>query len=1193
MIFEQFRGSAVFRQAADQLKKKKTIVDLSGLKGAAAAHFVCALKAETGKKIIIIAQNELSARKYCEDTVTLGDIDPERVLRLDPLEYMLYDVEARSGENESKRTRTLYQLTTGEWDVLVLSAQAAMQRLPDPENIKKHARELTPGMKIEPSELADSLAQMGFIRVTQVDGRGQFAVRGDIFDFFPGAAPLPYRIEFFDDEIDTIRTFNVESQRTVDAAESVLILPERETFIWDDDQALRIRTDLKAELLELNPSSPLAISMRSDIEKIRPFCRFPGYDKYLPYILGKGRNVLDYAGEAVVILSEPSEIVGSGLQFLNEYMHTVQTVNDTNGVPGLTASLVGPIEDTLKKIIDGAYSVGQFRQFDTKSAETAETYIDGARAGKIVNYTVNVRTPDVTGDDPEKLVSYVKEKSDAGYTLVLMAESTGRERLLKNLLEESELAGRCDVKVGNVSEGFDYPELKLAVISGSGLFRRARARVKRKLKGQAITAFAELKPGELVVHDVHGIGRFSGVEAIDIDGQKKDYIKIEYRDNGVIYVPAIQLDSVQKYIGGDENEPQLSKLGSSEWKRVSGKVKNSLRVYAKELVELYAKRSQIAGYAFSPDTEWQKDFEADFPFEETDDQLRCTDEIKEDMEKARPMERLLCGDVGYGKTEVALRAAFKAVVEGKQVAFLVPTTILAQQHYNNFVERFKKFPIKIDYISRFRTLKERNEIIKGLKEGKIDIIVGTHALISDKIEFKSLGLVIVDEEQRFGVKHKEKLRSRYPAVDTLTLSATPIPRTLHMSLSGIRDISVIEDPPQDRLPVQTYVAEWDPVMVKNAIYKEMARHGQVFYLYNRVQTMDSKLRELGELVPEARIASAHGQMAERDLEDVMEEFYRGGFDVLLCTSIIESGLDMPNVNTIIVENGERLGLSQLYQIRGRVGRSTRQAYAYITYRQGRELGEVAEKRLQAIRENTEFGSGFKIAMRDLEIRGAGSVLGEQQHGQIAAVGYETYCRLLAEVLEEERGTVRSERREVKCSVDMNAGEYIDPGYIEDETARFEMYQKIARVENEEDVLELTDELIDRFGAVPENVTNLMKVARIRHYAEYIGFTSVIERDQKVLLYAVDKESANPSLVRPGLTQNDPDYRAFFDKYGRFLRISRTKSGAIVTFSPNQLSASPVRPTSFPAPSRVSGRSDRRESLLNAVLELMIEWIKIA
>ena len=1171
MIFEQFRDAPFFKDAAETLNKRKSIIDLTGQTNASAAHFVCAYNTQFKQKVVILAQNELAVSKFSEDLITLGEYEPDRVLKLPPLEYMLYEVEARSSELESERVGTLYKLTSGEWDAVVLSLPAAMQPLPEPKHIKENAVILTPGMQLEPTELADRLARIGYVRTSQIDGRGQFAVRGDILDLFPGASAVPFRIEFFDTEIDTIRSFSLETQRTIENVDSVLVLPERETFIWDEAQAIKIRTDLKAELLTLNPSSPLAISLNSDIDKIRPYCRFPGYDKYLPYVLGKGYDIFDYCKNAVLFICDPNETVASGEQSLADYVSIAETVKNSTGLPERSASLLKPAEESLRNLIEKAYSVGQFWHFDTKSSNSSSGYMPPER--KIEQFGTLIKTPDSMGDDPERLVNYIKEKADNGFSVILMAESTGRERLLRNLLEESELTGRCSIKTGNISESIEYTELKLSVVSSSKIFKRARAHVKRKLRGQAITAFAELKPGDLVVHDVHGIGRFEGVEAIQIDGQKKDYIKIIYRDNGVIYVPAIQLDSVQKYIGGDENEPQLSKLGSSEWKRATGKVKNSLRVYAKELVELYARRSQIAGYAFNPDTVWQKDFEADFPYEETDDQLRCTDEIKEDMEKPRPMERLLCGDVGYGKTEVALRAAFKAVVEGKQVAFLVPTTVLAQQHYNNFVERFKKFPIKVDYLSRFRTAKERTALVRALKEGKVDVVVGTHALISEKIEFKNLGLVVIDEEQRFGVKHKEKLRIRYPAVDTLTLSATPIPRTLHMSLSGIRDISVIEDPPQDRLPVQTYVAEWDPVMIKNAIYKELARHGQVFYLYNRVQSMDAKLKELFELVPEAKIAAAHGQMEERDLEDVMMAFYRGDFDVLLCTSIIESGLDMPNVNTIIVENGERLGLSQLYQIRGRVGRSTRQAYAYITYRKGKELGETAAKRLQAIRENTEFGSGFKIAMRDLEIRGAGSVLGEQQHGQIAAVGYETYCRLLAEVLEEERGGTVKARSEVKCSVEMNAGGFIDAEYIPDEAARFEIYQKIARVETEEEAMELTDELIDRFGTVPDNVLNLMTVSRIRHYAEHIGFTSIIERDDKVMLYAVDKESANPRLVRPGLTEKDPDYRRFFERYGQRLRVSRTKNGAIVTFLP------------FFA--------QKRRPLLSDVLDLMEQWVKIA
>ncbi|MBR5280013.1 MAG: transcription-repair coupling factor, partial [Clostridia bacterium] len=663
-------------------------------------------------------------------------------------------------------------------------------------------------------------------------------------------------------------------------------------------------------------------------------------------------------------------------------------------------------------------------------------------------------------------------------------------------------------------------------------------RVRRKLKGKAITSFADIQAGDLVVHEIHGIGRFEAIESVEIDNVRKDYIKILYRDNGVLFVPTHQLDSVQKYIGNDGESPKLNKLGSAEWNRTTAKVKESLRTYAKELVELYARRARLKGHAFSKDTVWQQEFEDSFPFDETDDQLRCSEEIKRDMEAPKPMERLLCGDVGYGKTEVALRAAFKAVCDGKQVAFMVPTTVLAQQHYKNFMERLKNFPITIDYLCRFRTQTQRKKVLERLAEGKIDILVGTHSLIKDKVTFKNLGLAIIDEEQRFGVLHKDRFKQQHPEVDMLSLSATPIPRTLHMSLSGIRDISVLEDPPQDRLPVQTYVAEWDPALIRNGIYREMARKGQVFYLYNRVQTMGEKLLALRNLVPEARIAMAHGQMSERELEDIMQAFYQGEYDVLLCTTIIESGLDMPNVNTIIVEDSDRMGLAQLYQIRGRVGRASKLAYAYITYKKDKNLSEIAEKRLRTIREFTEFGSGFKIALRDLEIRGAGSVLGERQHGQLAVVGYETYCRLLSEVvLEEQGGKMAPQKPPISIEFKVNA--YISSDYIEDEEARFDLYQKIARVETEEDAMEVTDELIDRYGDVPDTVQNLLKISRIRFLSERCGFSAVIQKPQCFSF-----------LLGPGAVfmrkldgERELAYQHFTKKYGRKMSLNAMSSPA--------------------------------------------------
>ncbi len=1153
MIFDQIRGSVAFRDALAGLKIRGGNITLTGPGSGASAHFACAFFAETGSKFIVVAPNELSVGKIKSDLLTLGDFGAERILTLRPLEYMLYDVDARSSETEGERVKTLYALATGAWDVLILTPAAAAQHLPQKRYIESAALTVAPGDTHEPAELADRLTQLGYIRVTQVDGKGQFAVRGDILDIYPCGAANPYRIEFFDNEIDTLRAFDVVSQRTIAPEDRLTVLPERETYIWDEKQALNVRTDLKAELLGLDSRSSAASKLRADIDRIKPFASFGGYDRYLAYITGVNTTIFDYTGRVPVLFFNVREGVEAANRMQDEYVRICETVRDNSGLPDRTINYVQSGDEALAMLRGGALSTAFLEPFDNAS-------VGSGAQGRVIR--VNCRTPEALADNADQLLATIQKWLDLQYSVCIFSESEGRLRYFNAFLTDNALENKVAVKRGTLSEGFVYPELKVVAVGDGLVFRHAKARAKKKLRGAALTSFADLHVGDLVVHDVHGIGRFAGIEPIIVDGSKKDYIKILYRDDGVIFVPTHQLDSVQKYINTDESEPQLSKLGSSEWQKVTGRVKGNLRTYARELVELYARRSQMRGFAFERDTEWQKDFESEFPYEETDDQLRCTEEIKTDMEKPSPMDRLLCGDVGYGKTEVALRAAFKAVVEGKQVAFLVPTTVLAQQHYNNFVERFKKYPIKVDYLCRFRTAKERKQIVAALADGSLDIIVGTHALVNDKITFKDLGLVVIDEEQRFGVKHKEKLKEKYPAVDTLALSATPIPRTLHMSLSGIRDISVLEDPPRDRLPVQTYVAEWDGGMVKNAIYRELARGGQVFYLYNRVQTMDSKLRELRELVPEARIVAAHGQMGERELEQIMLEFYHGEFDVLLCTTIIESGLDMPNVNTVIVENGERMGLSQLYQLRGRVGRGARQAYAYITYRQGGEPGEVAEKRLRAIRENTEFGSGFKIALRDLEIRGAGSVLGEQQHGQIAAVGYETYCRLLAEVLEEVQNGGVKHTAPGKCSVEMGLGAYIDPGYIENEAARFEIYKKIANVENEEDVMELTDELVDRFGDVPDNVLNLMTVSRIRHYAEQVGFTSVIEKraDNRVMLYTGTGDggnsngasgaahNANQSLVREGISETDPDLLKFYDLYRKRLRISRTRTGAIVTFT---------------------------------------------
>ena len=772
MIFEKIFDGDAFKKAERIYGGSGSAAMLKGMNTPSVALFCAALFAKNHKKCIIITKNDLETRTFTEDLLTLGGFDVERVLTLNPLEYMLYQVEAKSGDNEAARVKTLFRLQRGEWDVLVTSLSAAAQKLPLPGYIASNCLILEEGQRSEPFDLADRLASLGYIRVPQIDGTGQFASRGDIIDVFPVNAQNPARIEFFDDEIDTIRSFDVLTQRTVERIGAVGILPERETYIWDEQTALAIRTDLKAELYALDSRSSEARILEADIEKIKPFARFPGYDKYLPYILKKSADLFDYCGKIPVFVNGWKEALESADQTQREYVRIAETVRDSSGLPEKTAGFVRGGEETLRSIRERAGSLLVFDKFD---AEPPYPEMETADAGVMI--------PDAVGDNPEKLFSMLADLSEKGYSGAVFSDSEGRTRKLAAALSERGLTRSFTAKQGKLSEGFIIPSAGFAAVTDGILFRHSSARARKKLRGETLSSFADLRPGDLVVHDVHGIGRFDGIEAITIDNIKKDYIRIAYRDDGVIFVPTHQLDSVKKYIGNDDSVPQLSKLGSSEWKKATAKVRNGLRVYAKELVELYARRMNMRGYAFSRDTDWQNQFEADFPYEETDDQLRCTEEIKADMEKPQPMDRLLCGDVGYGKTEVALRAAFKAVVEGKQVAVLVPTTVLARQHYSTFAERLKKFPVKVDYLCRFRTANDAKKIVAALSSGKLDIVIGTHALINDKIAFKDLGLVIIDEEQRFGVKHKEKLKEKYPSVDTLSLSATP---TAHVAVRDPR-----------------------------------------------------------------------------------------------------------------------------------------------------------------------------------------------------------------------------------------------------------------------------------------------------------------------------------------------------------------------------------------------------------------------
>ena len=1080
-------------KAAIESSEKDTV--FTGLSPSAKAHFACLF--ETCGRIVYVTANELEASKRYADFCFLHGEHEERVILLPAREDMLYDIEARGREGNLNRMAALKRLLDGDWDILVLPIRAALQFLPAPEALRGQTFFLRPGDVWDLPALTDRLTDCGYERVSTVEGWGQFALRGDILDVFPSTSPRPLRIEFFGDEIDSIRYFDTLSQRTTEPANQIGILPDSETNIFSVAAELKIRkriqeaTDAECHALagsgHPEQARHLLRRVEADLDQMAPGRKFPGYDRYLPFIIGQESTVFDYTGKACLFIDNKNETEEAAAFHIEEHKRVCLSIREKAAILSQCFGMLMPADLFFKQ---GRRRCGGISFLSLFSGGEVSDEME-------VPVKLSDPFPEGLNNTPARKILILAESKSKAERTVEYLHSMGKEQAVfvgERISHGSDF--ELGVAVGALENGFCYPGAGIAVISGKSFFKKEKSKTRARKKSKPLTSFADIQKGDLVVHDVHGIGRFDGIETIESNGTKKDYVKILYADDGVIYVPTYQLESVQKFIGTEGKSPKINKLGGAEWNRTKAKIKDSLREYAKEMVELYAKRSRLPGHAFGEDTVWQREFENSFEYEETDDQLKCSEEIKADMELARPMERLLCGDVGYGKTEVALRAAFKAVEGGKQVAFLVPTTVLAQQHYQNFLRRFQDFPVTVDYLCRFRTPKERSRIMAETAQGKVDVLIGTHSVLQKGLSFRDLGLVIVDEEQRFGVRHKETLKMRYPTVDILSLSATPIPRTLHMSLSGIRDISILEEPPVNRCPVQTFVSELTPEIVKNAVYREMGRRGQVFYLYNRVRTIEEKKMWLRTIVPEARIGVAHGQMSERQLEDVMAAFLNGDYDILLCTTIIESGLDMPNVNTVIVEDGDRLGLAQLYQIRGRVGRSSKTAYAYITYQKNKNISETAEKRLQTIREFTEFGSGFKIALRDLEIRGAGSVLGEKQHGQLSVVGYDMYCKLLAEVVAEAGGEAVVKAVEVTVNIDADA--FVPAAYIEDEETRLDIYQKIAQVQSEEDISELTDELIDRFGDVPQEVLRLMKISHIRYKAGLCGFGEVSVRAGKMI-----------------------------------------------------------------------------------------------
>ncbi len=1094
-----------YNDILDSIRKNRTHFNISGLSESQKVHISYAICNHLNRKGLFIAFNEFAARKLCEDFAFFAGDD---VVFFPAKEIMLHDVEAKSYDAIFQRIQALGRISGGDYRFIVTSVEAIAHKLVSEKDFRKHILRFKTGSRLDLDRFSSELVSMGYERVSTVEGRGQFAIRGGIVDIFSVNSEHAVRIELFDDEIDSIRRFDTLSQRSVENLDGMEVLPAREVIYSEDRRAgilERIKADLRAQLEKIGKKdkeyrNTLVARLERDMERLKTDYYFPGMDRLIPYILHPASSLMNYLPEDMLVFAdEPARMEQRVENILLEHEEQCKNLMEKGYLlPG-----------SFEMYFDYKSLEEKFRDKDTLYLTTMQT---GTSFGKH-NYSIAAKSMSSYQGHTELLCDDLKHWKGKGSKVVILSGTKGRgERLSETLGQEGIEAvymGTHDVDIqpgqivitkGSLNKGFEYPSIGLVVVSDREAFGQDR-RQKRTARGKnkdKIKAFTDLSVGDYVVHQAHGIGQYVGIQQLSVDGVKRDYLKISYVGGDNLYIPTNQLDLLQKYIGSEGKLPKLSKLGGSDWSKAKAKVKESLKELAEELIKLYAQRQALKGHTYSPDTIWQKQFEEAFPYEETEDQLKCIDEIKLDMESGRVMDRLLCGDVGYGKTEVAIRAIFKAVMDGKQVAYLVPTTILAQQHYNNFKERMKEFPVKVEVISRFKSPAEQKRILKDVKNGMVDVLIGTHRLLQKDIQFKDMGLLVVDEEQRFGVSHKEKLKKFRPDIDVLTLTATPIPRTLHMSLVGIRDISVIEDPPEERYPVQTYVMEHNPDVIRDAVVREMSRKGQVFYLYNRVRSIHLKASELQALIPDARVGIAHGQMDEKELEDIMQRFIEGEYDVLVCTTIIESGLDMPNVNTIVVEDADRMGLAQLYQLRGRVGRSNRVAYAYVTYKRDKVLSEVAEKRLSAIKEFTEFGSGFKIAMRDLEIRGAGNLLGPEQHGQMETVGYEMYCKLLDEAVRELKGeAARPEESEI--SIDVNVSAYIDDDYIGAEMQKIEMYKKIASIQDEQDVLDVQDELVDRFGDIPKPVKNLIQIAHLKILARDSGFVTLQEKNETVIL----------------------------------------------------------------------------------------------
>lgn len=1115
---------SAFSEIKDAMTKKQFPIHLTGCVESQNCHLMDALGKDYSYRLIV-THNEIRAREMYEDYSYFD----RNVFLYPAKDVLFYQADIQGNLIGKQRLEIIKHILSGKEATIIITIDGLMDKLAPLDTLKEAVFTIRSMDVLDFNKVQEKLILLGYEKTGLVDSPGQFAIRGGILDIFPLTEECPYRIELWGEEVDSIRSFDADSQRSIEQVDELKVYPAAEMIVDKErmekglqkiDKELQQAHKVLFEAMKTEQAARLKKTVNQIKEELTEFHKAVGMDSLISYFYEDTVSFLDYLPkeDTLIFMDEPARMKERAGAFLDEFRESMEgRLNQGYMLPGQAEVL---------------YSYEEMEAMLLSRRSILLSMLMYQMDGAAIKETIHLETKSVATyhNSFEQLLKDLQNYKKKKYKIVILSASTTRsKRLAEDIYKEGLPAvflpeidralveSEIVVSPGKLKRGFEYPDLRLVIISETDIFS-ARVRKKKKNKqktysGQKIGSFMELNVGDYVVHEKHGLGIYRGIEQIDVDGTGKDYISIEYKGGSNLFIPATQLDLIQKYASATAKKPKLNRLGGGEWEKTKSEVKSHIKKVAHDLVQLYAIRQSKEGYAYSEDTVWQTEFEELFPYEETDDQLKAIEAVKRDMESKKIMDRLICGDVGYGKTEVAIRAAFKAVSDSKQVVYLVPTTILAQQVYNTFQERMKDFPIQIAMLSRFITPAKQKETIKGLKEGRVDIVIGTHKVLSKSIEYKDLGLLIIDEEQRFGVNHKEQIKDMKKEVDVLALSATPIPRTLHMSLVGIRDMSVLEEPPVDRRAIQTYVMEYNEEMIREAINRELARDGQVYYVYNRVNDIDGITEKIASLVPDAEVAYAHGQMSERQLEKIMYRFINGEIDVLVSTTIIETGLDISNVNTMIIHDANNFGLSQLYQLRGRVGRSNRSAYAFLMYKQNTLLKETAEKRLKAIREFTDLGSGFKIAMRDLEIRGAGNLLGAEQSGQMEAIGYDLYCKMLNDAVMKQKGEVQDEN-DFETTIDLNVDAYLPSNYVKNEVLKLELYKRIASLSDEEEYDDMMDELIDRYGNIPTAVMNLLQVALLKAEAHRAYITQLEQKGDQVFLYMYPQARIDIDKIDP-------------------------------------------------------------------------------